>query len=246
MPTIDLNCDMGEGSGQDERIMPFISSVNIACGYHAGDEKTIWDTIELATRHGVAIGAHISFFDRENFGRSEVLMPADQLYDMLIQQLVILDEIIGSFDLKIHHVKPHGALYNMSAKDPDLALTIARAIKDYDSQMILFGLSNSHSIREGAKLGLRTCSEAFADRTYQEDGSLTPRSSAGALIEDTSKAIEQVLKIIDRGKVTTASGIEIPLLAETVCLHGDGKQAASFAKEIHDALKQHHIEINAV
>jgi len=245
MPTIDLNCDMGEGSGQDDRIMPFISSVNIACGYHAGDEKTIWDTIELAVQYGVAIGAHVSFLDRENFGRSEIIIPSAQLYDTIVQQLVLLDEIIGSFDQRIHHVKPHGALYNMSAKDPELASTIAKAINDYDSRLILFGLSNSHSIHEGAQVGLRTCSEVFADRTYQEDGALTPRSSADALIEDSDTAVKQVLKIIDTGKVITLSGIEIPLFAETICLHGDGKHAARFAKEINDALKHHHIEIKA-
>jgi 5-oxoprolinase (ATP-hydrolysing) subunit A len=165
-----LNCDMGEGLSTDASIMPYISSANIACAYHAGDEKTIWQTIELAVLHNVTVGAHVSFFDKENFGRSELNIPADELYDLITQQLFVLEEIADSLSASLRHVKPHGALYNMSAKDASLANVIARAVKDFDERLILFGLSGSHSIHEAQKLGLKTASEVFADRTYQDDG----------------------------------------------------------------------------
>jgi UPF0271 protein len=243
---VDLNCDMGEGIGNDELIMPFISSANIASGYHAGDEKTIWHTIELAIKHNVAIGAHVSFFDKENFGRSEMNLPAGQVYELITQQLIILKEIADSFDIKMKHVKPHGALYNMSAKNAMLAKTIAAAIKDFDESLILFGLSGSHLIKEAKATGLKTASEVFADRTYQDDGSLTPRSQPNALIEDTHRAVQQVLQMITKGTVTTVSGKQISIAAETICIHGDGKNAIAFAKTIHDNLKQHNIDIKAI
>jgi 5-oxoprolinase (ATP-hydrolysing) subunit A len=239
---VDLNCDMGEGIGNDELIMPFISSANIACGYHASDEKTIWQTIELAIKHKVAIGAHVSFLDKENFGRSEMNLPAEQVYELVTQQLLILKEIADSFDIKIKHVKPHGALY----KNAMLAKAIAAAIKDFDGSLILFGLSGSHSIKEAKAIGLKTASEVFADRTYQDDGSLTSRSQPNALIEDTDKAIQQVLQMIKKGTVTTVSGKQISIAAETICIHGDGKHAVEFAKNIHANLKQHNIDIKAI
>jgi UPF0271 protein len=226
--------------------MPFISSANIACGYHAGDEKTIWQTIELAIKHKVAIGAHVSFLDKENFGRSEMNLPAEQVYELVTQQLLILKEMADSFDIKIKHVKPHGALYNMSVRDAILAKTIAAALKDFDESLILFGLSGSHSIKEAKTIGLKTASEVFADRTYQDDGSLTPRTQPNALIEDTDKAMQQVLQMITKGTVTTVSGKQISVAAETICIHGDGKHAVEFAKNIHDNLKQHNIDIKAI
>jgi UPF0271 protein len=243
---VDLNCDMGEGMGNDEFIMPYISSANIACGYHAGDEKIIWKTIELAAQYNVAVGAHVSFFDKDNFGRSEMNLPAHEIYDLVTQQLIILNEIADSFSVKISHVKPHGALYNMSARDAALAKTIAQSVKDFEENLVLFGLSGSHSVEEAKAIGLKTASEVFADRTYQEDGSLTPRSQAGALIEDTGKAIQQVLQMIKEGTVTTITGKQIPIVAETICIHGDGKHAAAFAKKIYENLKQNNIGIKAI
>ncbi|NOT50063.1 MAG: LamB/YcsF family protein [Chitinophagaceae bacterium] len=233
---IDINCDMGEGIGNDDLIMPFISSASIACGYHAGDEKTMWETIELAKKHNVAIGAHVSFLDKENFGRKEMKWERQGIYNMVIQQLVIINVIAD--DLKIGHVKPHGALYNMSARDKALANTIAAAIKDFDESLVVFGLSGSHSIAEAKAIGLKTASEVFADRTYQDNGSLTPRNQPNALINDTSKAVEQVLQMINDGTVTTVSGKKIPILAETICIHGDGEHAVKFARAIHDAIKK--------
>ena len=231
----DINCDMGEGIGNDEFLMPFISSANIACGYHAGDAATIKCTIALCIKHNVSIGAHPSFYDRKNFGRTEMNLPPGDLYDLITRQLIIFKEAADSFDQKIRHVKPHGALYNMSAKDAMIANVIAKAVRDFDSSLALFGLSGSHSINEAKAMGLTTASEVFADRTYQDDGSLTPRSQPNALIENAGKAVQQVLQMIKEGSVTTVSGKTIPIVAETICIHGDGKNAVEFAKVIHDA-----------
>lgn len=243
---IDLNCDMGEGLLTDAAIMPYISSANIACCYHAGDEKTIWNTIELAAEYNVAVGAHVSFFDKENFGRSEMQIPAEEVYELITQQLFILEEIASSFSIQLSHVKPHGALYNMSARDPVLAAVIARAVKNFDDKLILFGLSESNSVQEAKKAGLRTANEVFADRTYQDDGSLTPRKLPGALIENRELAIQQALQMIKEKTVTTVSGKKIPVIADTICIHGDGAHAVEFAQAIYQTLKQHHIEIKAI
>ncbi len=234
---VSLNCDMGEGIGNEELLMPFIHSANIACGYHAGDSTTMWQTVELAIKYKVTIGAHPSFPDRKNFGRTEMKLENEEVYDLLTQQLFILNEIVTGLDSKLHHVKPHGALYNMSAKDAALANTIARAVKDFDGSLILFGLSGSHSIIEAKATGLTTANEVFADRTYQDDGRLTPRSNPRALINETDKAVQQVLQMIKEGTVTTVSGNMIPIVAETICFHGDGKHAVEIAKAIHDAIR---------
>jgi UPF0271 protein len=243
---VDLNCDMGEGLDTDALIMPFISSANIACGYHAGDEKTIWQTIELALKYNVAIGAHVSFYDKEHFGRQEMSLSENEIYELTEQQLLIFKEVADAFDIPINHVKPHGALYNMSAKDAGIAKAIAQSIKDFDHGLILYGLSGSHSLHEAKAIGLKTAAEVFADRSYQDDASLTPRSQSGALIEDSGKAIQQVLQMIKEKKVTGLSGKTIPIVADTICIHGDGKHAVQFAKDISETLKQHHIDIKAL
>ncbi len=235
---VEVNCDMGEDTGNDELLMPFITSANIACGYHAGDSTTMWKTVELAIKYQVAIGAHPSFHDRTNFGRVEMKMENAEVYDLVTQQLFILNEIVTGQDSKLQHVKPHGALYNMSARDAALANTIARAVKDFDRSLVLYGLSGSHSIREAKASGLQTASEVFADRSYQDDGSLTPRSHPHALIEDSNKVVQQVLQMIKEGTVTTLSGRIIPIVAETVCIHGDGEHAVEFAKSIYAATRQ--------
>jgi len=236
---IDINCDMGEGIGNDEAIMPFITSANIACGYHAGDEKTMRQTIVLAKKYGVNIGAHPSFLDRENFGRTEINCTPEEVYGLVKTQLLLFKKLADECEVVIHHVKPHGALYNQSAKDNAVAKAIAYAVKDFDATLVLFGLSGSTSISEANAIGLRTGSEVFADRTYQDDGSLTPRSQNNALIEEEAKAIQQVLQIAQKKTVTTLSGKDIPIIAETICLHGDGKHAVQFAKNIHHTLQQH-------
>lgn len=234
MISIDINCDMGEGMTTDEAIMPYISSANIATGYHAGDTDIMKKTIELCLKHNIAIGAHPSFFDRENFGRSEINLPSNEIYDLVTQQLFVINEIADLFDTEIRHIKPHGALYNMSAKNKAIAQTIAKAVKDFDERLILFGLSGSYSIKEAEAIGLRAANEVFADRTYQDDGSLTPRIKKGSLIEDPEEASRQALQMIKEKKVTTLTGKSIPITSDTICIHGDGKNAVTFAKTIHD------------
>lgn len=241
----DINCDVGEGTGnpalpvdRDELLMPFISSANIACGYHAGDAATIKRTIELCIKHNVSIGVHPSFYDKNNFGRIEMNLPVDDLYDLVTRQLILFNEIADSLGQKINHVKTHGALYNMSARDALMANVIAKAVRDFDNSLILFGLSGSHSISEAKAIGLKTASEVFADRGYQDDGSLVARSLPNALIEDTGKAVQQVLQMIKEGTVTTISGKTIPIVAETICIHGDGRHALEFAKAIYEAIKE--------
>ena len=238
MHIIDLNCDMGEDMGNDALIMPFITSVNIACGFHAGDVQSMYDTVELAVKYKVSVGAHVSYLDKPNFGRTEMNLPKEEVYELIAQQLMLLKEITDLFDIRLTHVKPHGALYNQSARDAILAQTIARAAMDFDQRLVLFGLSGSHSIYEAGMLGLKTANEVFADRTYLDDGSLTPRSQQGALIESVEKATGQVLQIINEGTVTTISGKTIPLLAQTICIHGDGAHAVEFAKAIHAAISK--------
>lgn len=229
---IDINCDMGEGMGNDGAIMPFVTSANIACGFHAGDEETMRTTILLAKQHGVNIGAHPSFFDRENFGRREQKTSPADVYQLMMEQLFLFGKIAAANDAAIYHVKPHGALYNQAAKENRLAKAIAQAVRDFDENLVLFGLSGSASIAEAEKLGVKTFSEVFADRTYQDDGSLTPRPQPGALIEDEEMAIAQVLQMVQKGTVTAVSGKEVPIKANTVCIHGDGKNAVDFAKRL--------------
>ncbi|HEY2720295.1 MAG TPA: 5-oxoprolinase subunit PxpA [Chitinophagaceae bacterium] len=226
--------------------MPYISSANIACGFHAGDEKIIEQTIDLALKNNVAIGAHPSFFDRENFGRTEMELPLDQIYDLVILQLRTIDGLAKKHDTKLHHVKPHGALYNMSAKNPEIAATIARAVKDFDEHLVLFGLSGSHSIDEAARIGLKMASEVFADRTYQDDGSLTSRTHPDALIGDIYLMVSQLLQMINEKNVTSLNQKRIPVIADTICIHGDGPHAIDFARQIYQQLKQNHIDIKAI
>ena len=232
----DLNCDMGEDIGNDELIMPYITSANIACGYHAGDESTMRQTILLAQKYTVNIGAHPSFLDRENFGRTEIKKSPNEIYELVSQQIKIIQKIASECNAKLHHVKPHGALYNMAAKDKLLAKAIAQVVKDHDENLILYGLSNSYLISEAKAIGLKTASEVFADRTYRDDGTLTPRTQPNALIENEDDVIQQVLKMIKEGKVKTISGKEILIVAETICIHGDGKNAVEFAKAISETL----------
>ena len=222
----------------DALIMPFITSANIACGYHAGDPEKMYQAVALALKCNVSIGAHVSYLDKENFGRSEMSLPEAEVYELVQQQLIILKEITDIFDLRLTHVKPHGALYNQSAKSSRLAKTIATAIKDFDARLALFGLSGSQSIREAQLLGLKTFNEAFADRTYQDDGSLTPRTQPRALIDDAGTAVRQVLQMIREGTVETVNGKIIPIVADTICIHGDGSHAVEFAKSIHKVLSE--------
>ncbi len=240
---IDLNCDLGEGMQTDEQIIPLISSANIACGFHAGDSITMKQTIASCIQHHVSIGAHPSWPDKIHFGRKEMQLSSAELYNIISEQLNIISQLILEQGGKLAHVKPHGALYNQSAKDPSIALTIAKAVKDFDASLLLFGLSGSYSISEAEKIGLFTMNEVFADRTYQDDGSLTPRSRPNALIDNEDMVVNQAMQMITQQTVTTTSGKIIPIIADTICLHGDGIHAVHFAKAISTALKQANIVI---
>jgi 5-oxoprolinase (ATP-hydrolysing) subunit A len=248
MISIDLNCDMGESFGawtlgNDAALMDFVSSVNIACGFHAGDASTIRKTIETAINKGIKIGAHPSFQDLQGFGRREMKMSASEIFDIVLYQVSALKGICEAFGGKLRHVKPHGALYNQAAKNGEVARAIAEAVKKIDKNLIFYGLSGSYLISEAEKIGLQTASEVFADRTYQPDGTLTPRSEANALIHDKKQAIAQVLEMIFDQKVTATNGEKVALKAETICIHGDGKNALEFAKTICENLQKHNIQI---
>ncbi len=234
---IDVNCDMGEGCENDEAIMPYISSANIACGYHAGNEQKMQETILRAIKYNVHIGAHPSFNDRDNFGRKEVTISPTEVYDLVIQQIHILQKIAKKNNTSLHHVKPHGALYNMAAKDPQLAKAIARAVKDFNNQLVVYGLSGSHIISEANALNLRTANEVFADRTFNDDGTLIPRSDANALITNSDHSIKQVMDIVQKGFVTAHSGKKLPISAETICIHGDGINAVEIAMQLKRRLR---------
>lgn len=246
MQTIDLNCDLGEGLANDALLMPWISSANIACGYHAGDTDTMQKTIALAIQHEVAIGAHPGFADKTNFGRTEKNLPLNEIFDLITEQVWQLQQMAKQMGASLQHVKPHGALYNMSARDALLANTIAKAVYTIDQNLVLFGLSGSLSVSEAEKIGLPTASEVFADRTYQPNGSLTPRSAPGAMIVSTEQCLQQVLEMIQQQTVTTADQQTIPINAQTVCLHGDGEQAVAFAQQIYQELGNNHIRIQRI
>jgi 5-oxoprolinase (ATP-hydrolysing) subunit A len=241
MPSkIDLNADLGESYGiyslgDDERLLNYVSSANIACGLHAGDPNVMQKTVKLAIEKKVAIGAHPGLPDLQGFGRRMMQVNPEEVYAFVLYQLGALEAFLRAESIKLHHVKPHGALYNMAAQQPAIAQAIAKAVFDFDKSLILYGLSGSYLISEGQKIGLKTASEVFADRTYQSDGSLTPRSQAHALIEDTEQALAQVFTMIE-GCVNTRQGAIIPIQADTICLHGDGAKAVEFASTIHTAL----------
>ena len=233
---IDLNCDMGEGMPNDAALMPYISSANIACGFHAGDEHTMKSTVKLCKDFGVRIGAHPSFPDRANFGRTMMEMSPEEIYKMVREQIQVLHKHASAQGEKIHHVKPHGALYNASAKDPAIAKAIAQAVFDEDPNALLLGLSGSYSLAAAEALGLKTAHEVFGDRAYQADGSLVPRNQAHACLDQTEEVIHQVKRMVQKGEVQAISGEIIPLRIDTICLHGDGPHALAFAQVIRELL----------
>lgn len=246
MYTIDLNCDMGEGFGaysigHDSEIMPYINSANIACGFHAGDAAIMKRTVELALEHNVAIGAHPGLPDLAGFGRREMVVTPDQAYEYVLYQIGALYGFVKASGGTLQHVKPHGALYNMAAKDRRLADAIAKAVYDLDPSLVLFGLSGSELTAAGKEIGLATASEVFADRTYQATGLLTPRSQSDALITSDDQAIGQVVNMIKHQTVQATDGQMIPIEADTVCIHGDGQHALSFARKIHETLRREEI-----
>ncbi|MFN4284331.1 MAG: 5-oxoprolinase subunit PxpA [Lacibacter sp.] len=244
MKTIDLNCDVGEGMPAEAALMPWITSANIACGGHTGDAATMQATIALCRQHGVAIGAHPSWPDREHFGRRNRQYPQHELYAFVRSQIENLLQWLPVAHL--HHVKPHGALYNQSAADPEIAHTIARAVYDTHPNLILFGLSGSHSCSKAAALGLRVAHEVFADRRYEADGTLTPRSHPDALLTDPQAAATQALRLVQEGTVIARTGEVVALRADTLCIHGDGANALALAKTIHITLQQNGIALQSI
>ncbi|PQP83729.1 lactam utilization protein LamB [Paenibacillus sp. PCH8] len=248
--TLDINCDLGESYGvyrtlSDEAILPLITSANIACGFHAGDPATMRLTVEGAMENGVAIGAHPGLPDLQGFGRRRMEITPQEAYDIVVYQVGALDAFVRASGGRMHHVKPHGALYNMAAEDSKLADGIAEAIYQVQPDLYLYGLAGSELIQSATRIGLRSVSEVFADRTYGADGKLTPRSQAGAVIEESGQAIAQVLQMVRDGVVISVDGTLVPIKAETVCIHGDGANALAFAQELHRVLELEGIHLSA-
>jgi UPF0271 protein len=240
--TIDLNCDMGESFGawtlgHDAALMPYLTSANIACGFHAGDPAVMRQTVRLALRHGVAIGAHPGLPDLVGFGRRNMDISAEEAFEMTVYQLGALHAVARAEGGTLHHVKPHGALYNIAVTNAALAQAIAEAVYKVQPELILYGLAGSELTKAGERLGLRTAHEVFADRTYQANGTLTPRRQPDALITSADAAIAQALRMVQGGWVRTQQGQEIAIKADTVCLHGDGAHALEFAQQLSHALR---------
>jgi 5-oxoprolinase (ATP-hydrolysing) subunit A len=239
---IDINCDMGESfgpwtMGADEAVMPGITSANVACGAHAGDPRVMRRTIRMARDHGVSVGAHPGFADLQGFGRREMQVDPAEVEDSLIAQIGALAALARAEGVPVRHVKAHGALYNMAARDRRLADAIARAIKAFDPALIMFGLPKSAMIDAGLAAGLRVAAEGFADRAYEPDGSLTPRSRAGAVIHDVAAVVDRAVRMIRDGIVVTPDGREIPLAVETICVHGDTPGAPELTRKIRAGLE---------
>ncbi|HKQ26733.1 MAG TPA: 5-oxoprolinase subunit PxpA [Burkholderiales bacterium] len=251
MKTLDLNCDMGEGfgawvMGEDAALLDHVTSANIACGFHAGDPGTIHRTVKLAIEKGVAVGAHPSLPDLQGFGRRSIAVTPGEAYDMVLYQIGAVAGFARSAGGRLSHVKPHGALYNMAAKDSALARAIAMAVKDFDPRLLLFGLAGSELIRAGHETGLKVANEVFADRTYQSDGSLTPRSQPNALIHDVEVSIAQVSRMVSEGKVKSVRGADVEVTADTLCIHGDEPTAVEFARRIRRALADSGVRVAPV
>ena len=251
MHSIDINCDLGEGFGvyqvaPEAEILPLISSANIACGFHAGDPQVMRRSVELAVKHRVAIGAHPGTPDLAGFGRRAMELSRGDLENLLIYQIGALEAICRVAGTHIGHVKPHGWLYNAAARDARMADTIAQTLKTMDPSWVLYGLAGSELIRAAQRAGIQCAQEAFVDRTYQPDGSLTGRNVAGSLITDPVLAAQQCLDLVVKGRVKTAIGAEVQVAADTLCLHGDNPAVLSILVQVHDRLLQNHWEIRAL
>ena len=231
--------------GHDAAIMPFITSANIACGFHAGDPAVMKRTVRLALRHSVAIGAHPGLPDLVGFGRRNMDISAEEAFDITVYQLGALAAIVQAEGGVLHHLKPHGALYNMAATNAALAEALAEAVYKVQPELTLYGLAGSELTKAGEKLGLRTAHEVFADRTYQADGTLTPRRQPDALLTDAAAATAQVLRLVTEGRVRSQQGPDVALRADTVCLHGDGAHALEFAQQLNQALRAAGVQLAA-
>ena len=242
---VDLNSDLGEGAGHDDEILELVSSANIACGFHAGDPASIFASIQAALKRGVAVGAHPSFPDRENFGRTEMNMPAGEVYSSVAYQIGAFQALTRAAGGRMNHVKPHGALYNMAVRDQALSDVIANAIFTLDPKLILFAPAASLLDAAATELGLATASEVFADRNYLPDGSLVPRSDPNAFVHDPVEAAERIIRILDEGKVRAVDGTDIDVFGTTVCVHGDNPQAVAFVRQLRERLELEDVVIAA-
>lgn len=248
MYSVDLNSDLGESFGRytlgsDDQVIPLITSANVACGFHASDPVVMEKTIRMAREAGTQVGAHPGYPDLMGFGRRNMNVSPAEAKAYTLYQIGALDAFCKAQGLKLQHVKPHGAFYNMAAKDYKLAKGICEAIASYDSNLILMALSGSEMIRAAEDCGLRAASEVFADRAYEEDGSLVSRTKEGAMITDENEAIARVIRMIKEQKVTSITGKDIPLKADSVCVHGDGAKALAFVEKIREALTKEGIAI---
>jgi len=243
---IDLNADVGEGTTGDRDLMRFITSANVACGFHAGDPGIMRATIELARAHGVAVGAHPGFPDLEGFGRRELQVAPRDVEDFVVYQVGALAAIAAAQGVRLQHVKPHGALFNMAARDAALAEAVARATATIDKSMMLFGLPGSELNAAGRRAGLRTACEAFADRAYQPDGALVSRRQPGAVIHDPEAVVQRALRMVRDQAVEAIDGSTVPLIVDTICVHGDTPGAAELAARIRAAFEDARIEVKAI
>ncbi|HEY1608516.1 MAG TPA: 5-oxoprolinase subunit PxpA [Paraburkholderia sp.] len=243
--SIDLNADLGEGCGSDEALLDLVSSANIACGWHAGGAGTMRECVRWAVQKGVAIGAHPSFNDPENFGRKEMNLAPEEIYASVLYQVGALSAIARAEGGRVAHVKAHGALYNQAARDAKIADAIAAAVRDFDASVALFALAGSALVTAARDAGLVAIEEVFADRGYRADGSLVPRSEPGALLDDDDVVLARTLQMIREQRVQANDGQWVPLNAQTVCLHGDGPHALAFARRIRSALDEAGIQVRA-
>jgi UPF0271 protein len=250
MASVDLNCDMGESfgpwrMGDDTAVLPHVTSASIACGFHAGDPTTMARTIREAMRNRVAIGAHPGLADLVGFGRRNMDVSHDEVYDMVLYQVAAIGGVARAHGGRLAHVKPHGALYNMAARGADLADAIARAVRDYDAGLVLFGLAGSELLRAAEARGLDTASEVFADRGYMPDGSLVPRSRPDAVVTDAAQAIARAVRMVREGRVTAVDDTDVAVRADTICIHGDGPHAVPFARMLRAALEREGVTVRA-
>lgn len=248
MKFVDINSDLGESYGaftvgDDKEVLKFISSANIACGYHAGDHNVMFETVRHALKCGVQIGAHPGLPDLAGFGRREMNLSPREVYNLVVYQIGALAAVCKVCGTSIAHVKPHGALYNMAAKNRSIANAIAEAVADLDSNLVLFGLAGSDLVKAGEEKGLLVAQEVFTDRTYQADGTLTPRQEENAMIHDPQLAIKRAVRMIKEGKVVAVDGTDLEIKADTICVHGDGHQAVAFVTELKQVLVQENIAL---
>ncbi|MCD8509568.1 MAG: 5-oxoprolinase subunit PxpA [Bacillus sp. (in: Bacteria)] len=251
MYKVDLNSDLGESFGaftigQDEKVLKYVTSANIACGFHGGDPVVMGKTVDLAVRNGVGIGAHPSFPDLQGFGRREMKLSLKEIYHLMLYQMGALEAFVNVHGTRLNHVKPHGALYNMASKFKGHAEAIAESVYDFNPNLILFGLAGSELVKAGRKRGLQVAEEVFADRMYQPDGTLLPRSHPNAMIKDPMEAAYRVIRMVKYGELIAIDGSILPVKADTVCVHGDEPEALEFVRVLTDRLQRNNVFIQTI